>query len=153
MKKALIIIAFLALAVSAQAQSDKTRGNNFNIRHNVAIGGYDPVSYFDGKPAKGSKTIAYAHHGVTYYFAKEANKNKFKADPQRYEPAYGGWCAYAMGVSGDKVKIDPGTYKITDGKLYLFYNFSGTNTLTLWNKDEPGLITKGDNYWDKILTK
>ncbi len=64
-----------------------------------------------------------------------------------YEPQYGGWCAYAMGNSGEKVEVDPETYKIVDGKLYLFYNKYFTNTLKSWNKDEAKLKSKADESW------
>jgi hypothetical protein len=90
---------------------------------------------------------------VIYQFATEANLNKFKGSPEKYEPAYGGWCAYAMGATGEKVKIDPETYKITDGRLFLFYNFWTNNTLKDWNKDEKGLREKADKQWSKTVEK
>jgi YHS domain-containing protein len=71
---------------------------------------------------KGSKEFAVYHQGVTYYFSSAENKALFKANPAKYEPEYGGWCAYAMGKNGEKVNIDPATFKIMNGKLYLFYN-------------------------------
>lgn len=113
--------------------------------------GYDPVSYFDNKPTKGAPEIKLSYKGVIYLFTSEQNLAKFKASPEKYEPAYGGWCAYAMGESGEKVKIDPKTFKITEGKLYLFYNFHGTNTLTDWNKNERPLKTNADQHWKKIV--
>ena len=67
-----------------------------------------------------------------------------------YEPAYGGWCAYAMGDSGDKVEIDPETFEVRDGKLYLFYNRLFTNTLPKWQKNEPILQRKADQSWTKF---
>jgi hypothetical protein len=76
---------------------------------------------------------------------------KFKANPEKYKPAYGGWCAYAMGENGEKVKVDPETYKIVDGKLYLFYNFWTTNTLDDWNKNEKKLKEAADRNWSKIV--
>jgi hypothetical protein len=79
-----------------------------------------------------------------------ANLNRFKKDPRQYEPAYGGWCAYAMGKTGEKVKIDPETYKVVNGKLYLFYNFWGNNTLEDWNKNELNLKTSADKKWKQI---
>jgi hypothetical protein len=90
------------------------------------------------------------HQGVTYYFSSAANKEVFKKDPAQYEPQYGGWCAYAMGSKGEKVPIDPETFKITNGKLYLFYNKFFNNTLTSWNKDESGLMNKANVNWGKI---
>lgn len=133
------------------AQSEEVRKNHFNIKKGIALEGYDPVSYFNGKPSEGKAELKFAHNGVTYLFANPSNLNKFKASPEKYEPAYGGWCAYAMGESGEKVKIDPETFKILDGRLYLFYNFWGNNTLTDWNKDERNLKHKGDANWAKII--
>jgi hypothetical protein len=84
-------------------------------------------------------------------FASQQNLAKFKASPEKFEPAYGGWCAYAMGETGEKVKVDPETFKIIDGKLYLFYNFWGNNTLVDWNKNEAPLKMKADQNWKKIV--
>ena len=132
-------------------QAEEVRRNHYNTKKGIAIEGFDPVSYFDGKPMEGKPDLKFAHKGVTYLFASSSNLNKFKAAPEKYEPAYGGWCAYAMGESGEKVKIDPETFKILDGRLYLFYNFWGNNTLTDWNKDERNLRQKGDTNWGKII--
>src|SRR5579859_21051 len=147
-------LIFLSLIISAHlafAQSDDARKKNFNIKKNVAIEGYDPVSYFDNKPAEGETTWTLAQKGVIYQFSTAANLARFKADPGKYEPAYGGWCAYAMGETGEKVKIDPETFKIVEGKLYLFYNFWGNNTLKDWNKNEKSLKFRADQNWKKFL--
>lgn len=151
MKTNLLTLSFLFLSLIAFAQTDDARKKNFNIKKNVAIEGYDPVSYFDNEPAEGKSQFSFTHRGVTYWFSSQANLNKFKQSPEKYEPAYGGWCAYAMGETGEKVKIDPETFKVLDGKLYLFYNFWGTNTLKDWNKNEKTLKTKGDQNWKKLL--
>lgn len=78
------------------------------------------------------------------------NKDLFAAAPVKYEPQYGGWCAYAMGAKGEKVSVDPETFKITDGKLFLFYNRFFTNTLKDWNKDENNLKINADKSWEKF---
>jgi YHS domain-containing protein len=150
MKKQLLLVLALFACLFTFAQSEDARKKNFNIKKAIALEGYDPVSYFDNEPVEGEDDIKYAYKGITYLFASAANLNKFKANPDKYEPAYGGWCAYAMGETGEKVKIDPETFKILDGKLYLFYNFWGTNTLETWNKSEKALKTKGDQNWKKI---
>ena len=137
--------------VNALAQGEEARQKNFNVKKNLAIEGYDPVSYFDNKPEEGTSDFQFTHKGVTYRFSNAANFNKFKSSPDKFEPAYGGWCAYAMGEKGEKVKIDPETYKILEGKLYLFYNFWGSNTLTDWNKNEKTLKSKGDQQWKKFI--
>lgn len=151
MKNLIGILALVFAATLSFAQSEDVRTKNFNIKKNVAIEGYDPVSYFENKPLEGETDFQYAYKGVTYRFATAANLAKFKSSPEKYEPAYGGWCAYAMGDSGEKVKVDPETFKVLDGKLYLFYNFWGNNTLSDWNKNEKGLKARGDQNWKKFI--
>ncbi len=113
--------------------------------------GYDPVSYFDRKPMEGKESITLTYNGITYQFASQANLAKFKTDPTKFEPAYGGWCAYAMGATGEKVKVDPETYTILGGRLYLFYNFWGNNTLNDWKKNQDKLKEEADVNWNRIL--
>ena len=151
MKTNIILFSLLLTLTNSFAQSDDVRKKNYNIKKSIAIDGYDPVSYFDNKPTEGKEELEFNYKGITYLFVNVANLNKFKATPEKYEPAYGGWCAYAMGESGEKVKIDPETYKILDGKLYLFYNFWGTNTLSDWNKNEKPLKLKSDQNWKKFI--
>lgn len=142
----------LMICVS-NAYSQSVRVKHFNTkRSKLAIKGYDPVNYFtENKAAKGSSKIAYKHKGIVYRFKNAQNLAKFKQNPGKYEPTYGGWCAYAMGLDKpSKVDINPRTFKIIDGKLYLFYNRLGTNTLKLWNKNERNLKSKADKYWKKI---
>jgi YHS domain-containing protein len=150
MKKIFLVSALLLSMTSfLLAQREEIRKKNFNIKKNVALEGYDPVSYFDHQPREGHEELFTLYNGITYRFVTQSNLSKFKTNPEKYEPAYGGWCAYAMGATGEKVKIDPETYKILDGKLYLFYNFWGNNTLTDWNKNEKQLVTKAKQNWKK----
>lgn len=150
--KLLILIMTMFVAISVQAQGDGIRKKHFNLDNGLAIDGYDPVAYFTtGKSVKGNKSFVVFHQGVTYRFASEANKELFKANPSQYEPQYGGWCAYAMGADGSKVSVDPETFKIVNGKLYLFYNSYFNNTLKKWNKDEQGLKKNADLNWNKIF--
>lgn len=149
--KTLITIVLLGFTLTAWAQPSALRTKHFNIKKSIAIEGYDPVSYFSGKPQEGNENIIYSHNGITYQFSSQANLSKFKANPDKYEPVYGGWCAYAMGETGEKVKIDPETYKILEGKLYLFYNFWGNNTLSEWNESEQRLKASADKNWIKIV--
>lgn len=141
---------WMAFCLSVHGQTD-IRQKNYNSRKGIAMEGYDPVSYFDGHPLEGKSEIHFTHSGLIYRFATEANLRKFKAMPDKYEPAFGGWCAFAMGDTGEKVKIDPNTFKVIDGRLYLFYNFWGNNTLADWNKNELGLKTKGEQNWRKFV--
>ncbi|WP_268847794.1 YHS domain-containing (seleno)protein [Flavobacterium aestivum] len=152
MKKILLtlIIALVTMSISAQTVSKRTA--EFNLEKKVAIQGYDPVAYFkQGKALKGKKELIATYEGVTYQFSSVANKDLFVKNAASYEPQYGGWCAYAMGSSGEKVEINPETFKIIDGKLFLFYNAFFNNTLKSWNKDEVSLKAKADANWKKIL--
>lgn len=114
--------------------------------------GFDPVSYFSDKPEKGIDSIRYKYKGIIYLFANTGNRKLFIQSPEKYEPVYGGWCAFAMGKSGKKVDIDPLTFKIIHGRLYLFYNKFLNNTLDSWNKNEDPLRKSADRNWNKILT-
>jgi len=149
MKVIFIFLAFIS-SYSLAAQDESNRLKNFNVKKSLAIDGYDPVSFFDGEPLEGESNISSKYKGITYYFSTEANKAKFDNNPSAFEPQYGGWCAYAVGESAEKVKVDPETYKIIDSKLYLFYNFWGTNTLELWNKKETELHKSANSNWKKI---
>jgi YHS domain-containing protein len=86
-----------------------------------------------------------------YYLSTQQNKDLFKANPVKYEPQYGGWCAYAMGASGEKVEIDPETFKIYEGKLYLFFHSWTNNTLPKWNKGEANLKANADVNWSRFF--
>ncbi|MEO8770218.1 MAG: YHS domain-containing (seleno)protein [Ferruginibacter sp.] len=142
-----VLIASLFMTAITNAQT-ALRTKEFNLEKGLAIQGYDPVDYFTQKKAvKGSKQFAALAEGVTYYFSTAANKDLFIKDYKKYEPQYGGWCAYAMGANNEKVEIDPETFKIADGKLFLFYHSWVNNTLTKWNKDEANLKAKADKNW------
>lgn len=146
-----LTILFLLGTSLGWGQTSEVRIAQFNLKKSIAIEGYDPVSYFDNKPLEGKNELKITIKGVTYLFANAANLAKFKVNPDKYEPAYGGWCAYAMGETGEKVKVDPETFKIVDGKLNLFYNFWGNNTLMDWNKNEAILKAKADQNWKKFV--
>src|SRR5271156_1750216 len=150
MKSTSLFIFLITLFCSYSIGQTVIRQKNFNLSKNLAIEGYDPVSYFKGKTEQGSATYSFAYDGITYHFNNAANPAAFKKNPAGYEPQYGGWCAYAMGSTGEKVEVDPETYKIIDGKLYLFYNHFFNNTLKTWNKSEAELKPKADANWQKI---
>ncbi len=145
-------VSLLIISGSLLAQeAGSIRKKQYNIEEGIAIQGYDPVAYFkQNKAVKGKKELAVFTEGVTYYFSTPENKEAFRKTPTAFEPEYGGWCAYAMGAKGEKVSIDPATYKIINNKLYLFYNKFFNNTLKDWNKDESNLKLKADASWQKI---
>ena len=151
--KLFLVSTITSLGLSAIAQdATGTRKKHFNLDDGIAIDGYDPVAYFNSdKAVKGNKNLAVYFQGATYHFSSVENKEAFKKNPSAYEPQYGGWCAYAMGKNGEKVSVDPETFKIINGKLYLFYNRAFNNTLKSWNKNEPALKTNADTNWLKIF--
>lgn len=151
MKYFLLLITLLGLSMSINAQNESRLREFFNEK-GVGLQGYDPVSYFtNNKAVKGKKEYAVKADGITYYLSSASNKELFLAHQKDYEPQYGGWCAYAMGESGEKVEVDPETFKILNGKLFLFYNSFFNNTLTKWNKDEAKLHVQADKNWTKFF--
>ncbi|WP_428224938.1 YHS domain-containing (seleno)protein [Flavobacterium sp.] len=148
--KKIFILCFSLCSVLMLGQNTSKRIKQFNLEAGVALQGYDAVAYFkSNKALKGSAALSSTYDGIRYFFSSKENKEEFVKNPHKYEPQYGGWCAYAMGTSGDKVEINPETFKIIDGKLYLFYNAFFNNTLKSWNKDEKNLKSKADTNWKK----
>jgi YHS domain-containing protein len=116
----------------------------------VAVGGRDAVAYFtQSKPVAGSESITLEHEGAVWRFASEANRDAFKADPAKYAPQYGGYCAYAV-ARGYTAKGDPEQWSIVGGKLYLNYD---APTKAAWEKDVPGYIARADANWPRVLEK
>ena len=155
-KTTLLFFFIINLTLFSQAQqNENTRLKHYSIDDNhVALSGYDPLTYFANKPTPGNENIAYTYKGLTYYFVSEKSRGYFKANPEKYEPAYGGWCAYALAKKKpEKMEADPETFKIIDGKLYVFYNSFGINTIKKWNKDEPKSLTTADKNWNIILSE
>lgn len=146
--KRYLAIALLIFSTSLFAQK------NYYVKKGAVAKGYDVVSYFNNKAIQGSKKIALEYDGVAFYFSSKENLKTFSKNPRKYIPQYGGYCAYAMGLKGEKVSINPETFEIRDGKLYLFYNSWGTNTLELWVKEGPKkLKEQADTNWKKITSK
>jgi YHS domain-containing protein len=143
--KSLWVVMFLFIAENNLAQ--ELSGKSFTTK-NGAIDGYDPVAYFtDSKPVKGNKQFALKWNDAIWYFATKEHEDLFKAEPSKYAPQFGGFCAY--GVSrGYKVKIDPQAWDILEGKLYLNYDLDVQKT---WRKDRPGYIQKANTNWAKIM--
>jgi YHS domain-containing protein len=158
---ALLAFSLLPVVTFAAPPADSTvkspaDGETFKLQHynlgadKVALSGYDPVGYITlNKALKGRKEISVSHRGVTYNFATEKNKKLFTESPDKYLPAYGGWCATAM-AKGEKVEVDPTNFKVTNGRLFLFFKAFYANAIKDWNKDEPGQTAKADANWKKI---
>jgi YHS domain-containing protein len=116
----------------------------------LAVHGYDVVAYFtDKRPVRGVAKYQTTHDGATYRFASQANLDAFQKDPAKYEPQYGGFCAYGVSVA-KKFDGDPTVWKVVDGKLYLNLE---PDIQKMWERDVPGNIRKADSAWPKIAEK
>lgn len=147
LKHALASVLFLVSA-SLFAQIDPVDENG------LAIGGYDVVSYFSEGATKGKKSISTTHDGATYYFSSRENLASFKADPDKYLPQYGGFCAWGVAEKKSMFPINPETFDIVDGKLYLFFDgdFQGKplNTKIPWNAETSKLVNSADKNWTSM---
>ncbi|WP_456440236.1 YHS domain-containing (seleno)protein [Psychroserpens sp.] len=144
-----ILFAFFSLLI---AQNVVSQTVDYNIQKGFVAEGYDVVSYFENTAIEGKKEFKTTYENATYKFSSEDNLNTFINNPKKYIPQYGGYCAYAIAEKSKKVKIDPETFEIRDGKLYLFYNSWGTNTLELWLENNvKGLQKKADKNWEAIF--
>lgn len=137
-----LITLFLLTAATACAQ----KGDVFTT-DKQAIRGYDPVAYFtESKPVKGDPAYSYAYKDATWLFASAANRDAFKADPMKYMPQYGGYCAYGTS-QGHKAPTEPEAWTIVDGKLYLNYN---PKVKTKWSENQAKNIQAADEQWPKL---
>jgi YHS domain-containing protein len=122
----------------------------FSSRTDTAINGYDTVAYFTAnKPVKGLDSLAYEWKGAKWKFSTAENLELFKANPEKYAPQYGGYCAY--GVAQDNlVKVDPAQFTVRDNKLYLNYD---ADVQAKWLKDVPGYVSSADQKFPQLLQK
>jgi len=143
-----LLVAALALGFTAVASA--LEPVNSTLFGDLAIKGYDPVAYFaESKPVKGSAKHTFAYMGATWRFANAENLAAFKADPAKYAPQYGGYCAWAVSQNYT-ADIDPNAWRIVNEKLYLNYDKS---VQAEWEKDIPGLIAKANTNWPALLEK
>ena len=125
--------------------------NGYNVPSTgVAIEGYCPVCYVSaGKAVKGKSSITHDYNGVTYWFVSDEAKQMFAASPEKYLPAYGGWCA--VGVSmGQRFPVDPTNFKVVNGKIVLFLKNAKIDGQQMWNDDEAGMMKKANANWAKL---
>lgn len=116
----------------------------------IALDGYDPVAFFaDGKPMHGDPAISAIYNGATFLFASKDHKVRFEADPQKYVPQFGGYCAFGVSL-GTLFPVDINTWQIRNGKLYLNLNPS---ILEQFNKDFEGYVSKAEKKWPKLVEK
>lgn len=147
MKNILQSIAALAL-LSTTAFA----GNLVNVSgaSKAAVSGYDTVAFFtDSKPVNGSPFISAEYKGATYFFANEDHKKLFTADPEKYVPQFGGFCAYGVGL-GKLFPVDISTWQVRDARLYLNLN---PDILKKFNEDLTGNVAKADKNWPALVKK
>lgn len=143
---AIILLALCASVLSLPAHAGSLISQSSS---GVAIKGYDPVAYFtDNKPVKGSEEFSHRWLGATWNFASAEHKEMFVADPIKYVPQYGGYCALSM-TDGSRYEADPYSWRIVDGMLYLNYS---TGVMTKWAKDVPGYISAANVKWAEVKT-
>ncbi len=143
-----LLLSVLVLACSSVCLPAKTL---LNVdRHGLGIQGYDPVAYFtDAKAVKGNPAISSNGDGVTYYFATPEHKAAFDANPAKYEPQFGGFCAYGLS-RGSLVEIDPSAFQIVNGRLLLQYS---KGIMEKFNKDAVTNLQKADQNWPVLVEK
>jgi YHS domain-containing protein len=141
--------------VPGAGETDPEEAGYNNLEKGLALGGYDPVAYFPeggSKPVKGDAKLAVERSGVRYLFASVEHRQLFVAQPERYRPRYGGWCAYAM-ADGEKVEVDPKSFLVNAGRLYLFYQGLFNDTRKKWLKDPLKLASDANREWQALLGK
>ena len=145
-----------AVCVASQGLAGESKLNLDGGRR--ALSGYDPVSYFaDSGPQKGEESLVWERDGVAYWFSTPENLDRFRQSPDAYAPAFGGWCAWAM-LEGDRVKVDPQSFRIHEGRLLLFYDGFWGNTLEKWKREatrvaEAELFARAETNWKEIVDK
>lgn len=134
----LILLCFIAFAQKSPIYTTK----------DGAIKGYDPVAYFQkGEPIKGTASLTFKWKDADWYFSSQENLEAFKADPEKYAPQFGGYCAY--GVSkGALYKIEPEAWKIVDGKLYLNYS---KGIQKKWEASQADFIKQAETNWPTVI--
>ena len=150
-QKFLAASAFLiALLIVAATPAQATAPVYTGYFSNLAVSGYDAVAYFtEGKPVKGNRSITHKYMGAVWQFSSEENEALFVANPAKYAPQYGGYCAWAVS-QGYTASADPTKWKVVGGKLYLNYDAA---VQARWEKDIPGFIKAVDKNWPGIRGK
>ncbi len=149
-RTAVRLLPILALIAAGPLTAQAGHGTVNTNAAGVALQGYDPVAFFtDGKPVQGSTAHMMTHNGVAYQFASAAHRNTFAANPAKYLPAYGGYCAMGVAI-GKKLDADPMLWRIVDGKLYLNVN---ADAQQMWLKGTPKHIASADERWQAVASR
>jgi YHS domain-containing protein len=153
LNRAIGIFVFALAVILVGTNSFAATGDNVPVftESGVAIRGTDPVAYFtQAKPVQGSAEFAADYQGATWHFSSSENREIFLTNPEKYAPAYGGYCAYALSLGAYKVETDPNAWSIVDGRLYL----NKTPVVrSIWETDIPGNIQKSEGNWLTVLNE
>ena len=156
MTKRFIFVLALCFAGCATLNDPQTRVTTARVLvddSGIAAQGYDVVAYFEGAATLGTATFVSTHDGAIYRFASAAHKAAFDAEPTKFVPAFGGYCAFAV-AKNSKVRINPKTFRIQNGRLLLFFNddVDGKNvdTSRSWDEDAAGLLERADANWPHL---
>lgn len=136
----------LILGTVSHAHADKAPVYT-SWKNNLAIGGYDTVSFFSGKPIEGKEELSFEYNGAEWLFSTRGNLELFKTNPEAFAPQYGGYCAWAI-AKGKLAKGAPQHWHVEDGNLYL--NFNG-RIKRRWLKNVQGFIDSGNERWPEVL--
>ena len=149
MKKSIILIVIAFMGLHSFAQKI-----DYSLDKGFIAEGYDVTEYFNNKAVEGKSSYVATHTGVKFKFVSQANLDKFKVNPDKYMPLYGGYCAYALAARGKKVDADGDNYRIQNGKLLLFYKNWASNTRDKWEEEGPEKLKPiADANWKKVKYK
>ena len=143
------MLLFLALITTVLARGQQYNGHFLNNvdANGVILDGYDPVAFFtDNKPVKGDPQFQHTYEEAVYHFANQQHLDLFKANPEKYKPQFGAWCAYAVSL-GRTAPIDVSTFSIIEGRLVIQHNQKAVNG---WNKNPAGNLQLANKYWPKV---
>lgn len=147
MKKINLLSSLIAASTLLFASLSFAAEETLQDVNGVTLSGHDAVAYFTmNKAVKGYSGISAVHDGAIYHFSSEANRDTFKANPAKYAPQYGGFCAYGAAI-GAKFPIDPTVFAVVDDKLYVN---NSANVSKLWTAKQAKAITLADSKWSKI---
>ena len=148
LRSAVLGAGLLFVGTTALSAQPVQAAQEINVQGGYAVHGYDPVAYFtEGKPVEGSESFTATHDGASYKFATAEHRDMFIADPAKYAPQYGGFCAFGVAMAGRKFDGDPTQWTVKDGKLYLNVN---ATVQERFRENVPGYIRGADNNWPII---
>ncbi|WP_299847631.1 YHS domain-containing (seleno)protein [uncultured Roseovarius sp.] len=144
-----VLVHLLCIAFAGLAQAGPASEVNLGYFNKLAMNGYDVMTYWNGgDPQKGDPEIQASFKDATWVFISAENREAFLADPERFAPQYGGYCAFAASQNA-VADVDPFAWRIWDDKLYLNYS---PRVRRQWASDIDGNIEKADGYWPMLLS-